>query len=123
MNVKTEVTENIVTPQICTNEDEFVKMMLMEVLFQTDNVDPDPEQLVGRLKVFIHDYLALVLSGKLKPYEVYENGLSKKHANDVIRKMGVLAGKVGVPIKETNEGKLELDFETIKKHANDDIIE
>lgn len=122
MNVKVQVSENIVTPQICTNEDEFVKMLAMEVLFQSDNVDPDPINLTNRIKVLIHDYLALVLTGKMKPYEVHGNETNKKHANEIIKEMGVLAGKVGVPLKETSEGKLEFDFETIRKDANDDII-
>lgn len=116
MNVKVQVSENIVIPQVAETEDEFLKLLLAEIMFQCENIDPSPDGYTRRIKSLLHDYLALVLTGKIKPYEVTMTGKTN-YARKVIQMMSQLCVKSGVPTKETDKGELEIDLDTIIKNG------
>lgn len=116
MNVKLQVSENIVTPQVAKSEDDFLKLFMAEVMFQCENIDPSPDGYTGRIKSLLHDYLALVLTGKIKPYEVTMEGITN-YARKTIQMMTQLCAKSGVPTKETDKGELEIDLDTIIKNG------
>lgn len=116
MNVKIEVPENIATPLLVKNEDEFLKLLISVVLgWSVGNYDVD--EILPPLTHLLHDYLALVLTGKITPYEVRLDDKTIESARQLLNELTIIANNAGVPLKETEKGEMQLDIEAIMKRA------
>ena len=112
------------TPAFCENQDDFYKMVFsMTRVWAGDSREEMPFVTFG-IKLLLHEYFALVCSGKMEPYlldpAVKENELEGFKA--MINYQNQWLTKLGVPMKEGEHGKVEFDYkalnEIIKRREN-----
>lgn len=120
---KKEILDRFAKPYFCEDIADFHKLMLAESKVHA----PDPEEaqlfLVG-IRVLLHDYLALVMSGKMAPYEMDEDFVEREQGafREVMNYVNADLMQSDIPLVEGENGKLEVDYEKLRKKAEEEGI-
>ena len=113
-NIKIE--EQIADPYFCENEGDFHKLCVASCKVHSNDLE-EAQLYVTGLRVILHEYLALVLSQKMKPYEMDKEWV--EHEKDgfkgTIACMNEYFTKIGIPMYEGENGKMELDYKKIQE--------
>lgn len=115
-----QIEGQIADPYFCETESDFHKLCLAECRAYTDNGE-DAQIFMTGLKIMLHEYLALVLSQKIKPYEMERRWVKDEMDGfkATINYMNELFTKIGLPVYEGENGKIEIDYEQIKKDVGE----
>ncbi len=103
----------------CESESDFHKLILAHVKSVARNTE-DALFLTAGIKIICHEYFALLCQHKIKPYTFSKEWVDNerdgfKEAMNLVNEVIV---KSGVPIKEGENGKVEInydDFERVMK--------
>ena len=112
--------DQIADPYFCEDKTDFQKLLYGHVCAATPDFEHRAVLAVG-LQIICHEYLALVLSKKITPYEMdkefVENELPafKKMMHLINSELN----EIGIPFTEGPNGKLNIDYETLKKELDD----
>lgn len=111
-----KIEEQIADPYFCETEGDFHKLCLAACRVHSD--DPEEAQIfVTELRVILHEYLALVLSQKMRPYEMSKEWV--EHEMDgfksTISCMNEFLTEIGLPMYEGEKGKMEIDYKKIQE--------
>lgn len=106
-------------PYFCEDNSDFHKLILAHVRSVARN-NEDALFLTTGIKVICHEYLALALSGKVPPYTFPKEWVDseKDGFHEAMNLINEVMVKSGVPIKEGENGKVEInydDFERVMK--------
>lgn len=106
------------TPAYCRNGDEFNKLFYVAVRNSLDEGGED--EIVSDimfLRVLLHDYLALCLSGELVPYVIDEEEISNNSEGfkELINYINCHLAEMGIPLREGDKGNVEIDYEALCK--------
>ena len=110
----------IAEPSFCENESEFYKIFVSQVKVAS-NGDPEEAMFFTMgIRILCHEYLALVLSGKMEPLTLSDEFVEreKKFFREVIHLENEMMQKAGVPLKEGRDGKVDIDIEELKRRVN-----
>lgn len=112
--------EDTVTPYFCKDKDEFYKLFYSDLLFVTKGrIDEKTMQHACVLFTdLFHEYFALVINNKIKPFNHEVTEEDKKKMKETIQIMSLLFAKVGVPMKEDEHGNMVVDFDKIEKELH-----
>lgn len=113
---RTVLPGEIAEPYFCEGAGDFHKLVLGHVECLCKNTE-DAAFLSMGTRIICHEYLALILSGQMKPYEMSEKWveLNQEGFRDMIHTINERLVERGVPTKEGVDGKVEIDYEQIKK--------
>ena len=103
------------TPAFCENQDDFYKMVFsMTRVWAGDSREEMPFVTFG-IKLLLHEYFALVCSGKMSPYLIDEDVKEKELEGfkEMINYQNQWLTNIGVPMKEGEHGKVEFDYEAL----------
>ena len=118
--------QDIIVPLVCETRDDFTKFIFsLANIFTTEPMPGSTKQenmefCVESLRTLLHEYLALVFTGKLDPYRIaYETEEDRQEARKEFRsammEINLKMAKAGVPMVETDGGRVEIDFDKLKK--------
>lgn len=107
--------DNLADPAFCEDENDFHKLFLGIAQAECDEPEDMPYFLFG-VRLLLHEYLALVLSKKLTPYQFSDEvkEAEKEGYKEFINHINENVTKMGIPTKEEN-GKIVFDYEGIEK--------
>lgn len=107
-------------PYFCENKSDFHKMCLAAIKIWMAGID-DPEFLTLNLRVMFHEYLAMVLSGEIQPYAMPEEWVAEESDGfkSLMNSINETMIDIGFPIKEGEEGKVEIDYDAFNKIVED----
>lgn len=113
---KTELPRKVADTYFCEDAGDFHKLILGHVEALCDNTE-DAAFLTMGTRIICHEYLALVLTGKLGPYEMNDEWvkMNKEGFKDMIHTINERLVARGVPTKEGEGGKVEIDYDKIKE--------
>lgn len=108
------------TPQFCENEHEFYNFYAL----LTTMISPDSDDRmffsIG-VRILLHEYLALVVGGKMDPYEVGSvDREDKERFRMAMAKYTEILQEVGVPFKEEDNGVMAFDYDEVERRARDE---
>lgn len=116
--------DQVADPAFCENQDDFYKMVLSMTRVWADNCQEDMSFVTFGIKLLLHEYLALVCSGKMDPY-LLDPAVKEKELEGfkaMINYQNQWLTNIGVPMKEGENGKVEFDYkaldEIIKRREN-----
>lgn len=99
----------VTTPNVCEDAQDFYKLFLSQIA----TLPPEErDHYANGVRIIMHEYLALVLSGKLKPYKDKIGKRAKKDFRELIHAINEVLVESGVPMKE-EDGKIILDLDFI----------
>lgn len=111
-------------PAFCENQDDFYKMVLSMTRVWADDSREEMPFVTFGIKLLLHEYLALVCSGKMEPY-LLDPAVKEKELEgfkEMINYQNQWLTNIGVPMKEGENGKVEFDYkaldEIIKRREN-----
>lgn len=113
---KTTLPGEVADTYFCEDQSDFHKLVLGHVESLCQN-NEDAAFLTMGTRIICHEYLALVLSGQMKPYEMNEKWvkLNQDGFRDMIHTINERLVARGVPMKEGEGGKVEIDYDKIKE--------
>ena len=116
-----ELSKSVTTPAICRDADDFLKIIMVYVVASETGVDIPGEIQADGLRSILHDYLALVLQGKVAPFEVAKD----KGEVEAFREMALLLTQrmmdnTDIPFKE-EDGRIKFDLLEMFKDSGMDI--
>lgn len=114
-----KIEEQIADPYFCETEGDFHKLCVAACRLHSD--DPEEAQLfVTELRVILHEYLALILSQKMKPYEMDKEWVEREMDGfkSTISCMNEYFVKIGLPMYEGENGKMEIDYKKIQEELD-----
>lgn len=119
---KTTLPGEVAEAYFCEDSGDFHKLVLGHIEALCHNND-DAAFLSMGTRIICHEYLALVLSGQMKPYEMNEKWveLNQEGFRNMIHTINERLVARGVPTKEGEGGKVEIDYEKIKKDVEKDL--
>lgn len=99
-------------PAYCRDKDDFHKFFFSFVRMSSDNTEEVCAD-VCAMRALLHDYLALVISGKMKPYIVSEEEIARneKDFQEFICEMNTILSTGGVPLEEDGSGRMRINYE------------
>lgn len=107
--------DQVADPAFCENRDDFYKMVFSMARVWADDSREDLEFVAFGVKLLLHEYFALVCSGKMEPYLLdpafKENEL--KGFKEMINYSNQWLTKLGIPMREGEHGKVEFDYDAI----------
>lgn len=122
-------SKEIVEPLFCRDVDDFTKyfLSLANIFANQDNGKDKKENIeffIDSIKYILHEYLSLVLNGKLDPYKMsFGSDEDKKACVGMFREgMMEITMKMmehGVPFKECEDGRSRIMFDKLKKEFED----
>lgn len=117
---KTIYGEKIEGPAFMENESEFYKVMVSLIKIMSKGDYDDASFYTLGLRILLHDYFALVLTGKMSPLTLPEEFIEreKETFRDLINFQNERFQKAGIPLKEGENGKVEVDFDEMKRRMN-----
>ena len=117
---KLELPRDTGTPYFCEGQSDFHKLVLGHVEVLCDNTE-DAAFLTMGTRIICHEYLALILSGQMNPYQMDSKwvDMNKKGFREMINTINERLVARGVPMKEGEGGKVEIDYEQIHKDVED----
>lgn len=103
----------------CESESDFHKLILAHVKSVARNTE-DALFLTTGIKIICHEYFALLCQHKIKPYTFSKEWVDneKDGFKEAMNLVNEAIAKSGVPIKEGENGKVEInydDFERVMK--------
>ena len=113
--------DQIADPYFCETEGDFHKMCIAACRAHAN--DPEDAKLfVTGLRVILHEYLALVLSKKMKPYEMDKEWVKGEMDGfkGTIACMNEYFAKIGLPMYEGKNGKMEIDYKKIQEEFEEE---
>lgn len=113
--------DRIADPYFCEDRDDFYKMCLASCQAFTDNFE-DSEYFSFFIRVLCHEYLALVLSKKLEPYEMGEEVVENEKSGfkEAIGHVNELITSLGIPTFEGEDGKIKIDHDELKRRVQEE---
>lgn len=107
-----DLPEDVKKPAYCKNGDDFNKLFYAMVVSIADDME-DIEAYVLGFRALLHDYMALNLTEKLKPYRISEEEIARNRQDfeDLINEINFRLIQEKVPMKEGKNGKLEIDYD------------
>lgn len=110
----------IAEPSFCENESEFYKIFVSQVKVASNGDTEEAMFFTMGIRILCHEYLALVLSGKMEPFTLPNEFVEreKKFFRDLIHFENEMMQKAGVPLKEGEDGKVDIDIEELKRRVN-----
>lgn len=107
--------DQVAEPAFCENRDDFYKMVISMARVWADDNREELEFVTFGVRLLLHEYLALVCSGKMKPYILdpafKENEL--EGFKEMINHSNQWLTSLGVPMREGENGKVEFDYGAI----------
>ena len=116
-----QIEEQIADPYFCETKGDFHKLCIATCKLYSNN--PEEAQLFATgLRIILHEYLALVLSQKMKPYEMDKEWVKNEldGFKGTIACMNEYFAKIGVPMYEGENGKMEIDYKKIQEEAEEE---
>ena len=124
-----ELPNSVIKPLVCRDRDDFTKyFMSLANIFSDVNNDATKKEnyefFIDSAKYLLHEYLALVLSGKLDPYKMEFNSEedARKCTEEFREGMLEITMKMmekGVPFKECEDGRSRIMFDKLKEEFED----
>lgn len=116
MTDKITLPEELRDPYFCEDESDFFKLFFAHGKSLCESEEDFRMFTIG-IKIMMHEYLALILSGKIKPFLMHPEIVKQEMPGfkEVMHNINEELTKAGVPMVETEEGKMKLDMETIFK--------
>lgn len=116
-----QIEDQIADPYFCESEGDFHKLCVATCRIHTDSPEESEIFIIG-LRVILHEYLALVLSQKMKPYEMDKEWVEREMDGfkGTIACINEYFTKIGVPMYEGENGKMEIDYKKIKEMEEED---
>ena len=107
-------------PAFIENESDFYKVLISMVKIMSKGDYDDAEFFTMGMRIICHEYLALVLAGKMDPFTLPKEFVEreKETFKDLINFENVMLQKAGVPMFEGEHGKVEIDVKEMKRRAN-----
>lgn len=117
---KTIYGEKIEGPAFMENESDFYKVMVSLVKIMSKGDHDDAAFYTLGLRILLHDYFALVLTGKMTPLTLPDDFVKreKETFKELINFENMMFQKAGVPMFEGDNGKMEIDIEELKRRVN-----
>mgnify|MGYP006992181947 CR=1 FL=1 len=117
-NIKIE--EQIADPYFCETEGDFHKLCIATCKAHTNTPEEAELFLVG-LRTILHEYLALVLSKKMTPYEMDEEWVKSEMDGfkGTIACINEFFAEIGMPMYEGEKGKMEIDYKKIREDLDE----
>lgn len=111
-----QIEEQIADPYFCETEGDFHKLCVAMCRAHA-NTSEDATMFVIGLRTILHEYLALVLSEKMKPYEMDKEWVEKEMDGfkGTIAYMNEYFTEIGMPMYEGENGKMEIDYKKIQE--------
>lgn len=115
--------DELAEPMFCRAPDDF-PLMMMQISKAIWAEDEDADRfftfLTLSFKIVCHEYMACVLSGKIKPYRFNQEFKGREYEmfRECILSAKEDAIKAGVPMVETNDGKFAIDVEALARRQN-----
>lgn len=108
--------EHIAAPYFCEDKTDFQKLLFAEAKAQSHDTEETIMFIIGA-RILLHEYLSLVLSGKMEPYKLDDEFVKKeaKGFKDTIHLVNEEFAKYGVPLVEGEDGKMNIDYEALHK--------
>lgn len=103
------------TPSFCESQDDFYKMVFSMAKVWADNCQEDMSFVTFGIKLLLHEYFALVCSGRMSPYLI-DDDIKKQEIEafkEMINYQNEWLTNIGVPMKEGEGGKVEFDYEAL----------
>ena len=106
-----------IKPAFCQDKEDFFKLFMAEVKANIGYEADDLPFVIFGTRLLLHEYLGLVLTGKLDPYEITDEVREREEEGfkEMINHINVEIAKNGVPLKEGPLGKIVFDYEEIDK--------
>lgn len=113
---RTTLPRQVANTYFCEDQSDFHKLVLSHVEALCDNTE-DASLMAMGIRIVCHEYLALVLSGQMDPYQMDSKwvDMNKKDFRDMIHTMNEKLVDRGVPMREGDNGKVEIDYNQIRK--------
>lgn len=109
-----KLSEDVTIPRFCQDMDDFCKYYLA-----VTTVYDDIEQKTIGIKLLLHEYLALVLAGKIPPYATETPTEDVQDAfRGVMMAVTERVTKANLPMKE-EDGKMKIDEDKILRGKHD----
>lgn len=105
-----------IKPVFCQDQHDFHKLFFAEVRANIGYTQEDLPFVLFGTRLLLHEYLGLVLKGKLDPYEVDEEVVEqeKEGFRETMNHVNEELTKMGIPMKEEN-GKMVFDYKSIEE--------
>lgn len=122
-----ELPEELFEPMLCRSGDDFVKLSFATLMntFDLDGTEEDMSAATTGIKILMHEYLALVLSKKIRPFG-YDERAAKNFKQDflnIIMDVTHHLAESGISMVETADGRVEIDYKKImKEHGKDSSV-
>lgn len=115
---RTTLPAEVADTYFCEDSSDFHKLVLGHVESLCHN-NEDAAFLTLGTRIICHEYLALILSGQMKPYEMNEEWveLNQEGFRNMIHTINERLVARGVPTKEGEGGKVEIDYDKLKEDA------
>lgn len=110
-----------IKPAFCQDQNDFHKLFFAEVRANIGYTPDDLPYILFGTRLLLHEYLGLVLEGKLDPYEVEKEAVDREMEGfkETMNHINEVLVKAGVPVKEGENGKVVFDYEELRKRAGD----
>lgn len=116
-----ELPKSVTAPAICRDADDFLKFVMVYIFTSNTGADILGEIQADGLRSLLHDYLALVLQGKVAPFEVTKD----KGEVEAFREVSLfitqrMMNNTDIPFKEEN-GRIKFDLPEMFKDLGRDL--
>jgi len=116
-----ELPKSVTTPAYCRDADDFLKIIMVYIFASKAGADIPGDVQADGLRSVLHDYLALVLQGKVAPFEVTKD----EEEVEAFREVALLITQrmmdnTDVPFKE-EDGRVKFDLPEMFKDLGRDL--
>lgn len=116
--------DDIYKPRLAKNADTFYLMVLQfaETIVDIDDEKSKAEFISIGIRLIMHEYLASVLNGNIKPYQ--QGAPDKEDLEDFytnLSKVKMNLASIGIPMKEGEYGEIGIDYEKMFNDKGEDI--
>lgn len=116
-----ELPKSVTTPAICRDADDFLKFIMIYAFASSIGVDIPGEVQADGLRTLLHDYLALVLQGKVAPFQTTKNEEEVEAFREVSLNITQrMMDNTDIPFKEEN-GRIKFDLPEMFKGLGRDL--
>lgn len=117
-----KLTRDIAEPLVCKDRDDFTKYFFSLAMIFAKPQEENTENkafIIEGMQMLMHEYMALVFSGKMEPYRMKFSDEEDKEESIKAFREGMLQVterlmNAGVPMKE-EDGKFSIEFDDLKK--------
>lgn len=111
----------VTTPAICRDADDLLKLIVVYIYASRTEADIPGEVQADGLRSLLHDYLALVLQGKVAPFEVTK----EKGEVEAFREVSLfitqkMMDNTDIPFRE-EDGRIKFDLPEMFKDLGRDL--